>query len=118
MCTASRNTGTNLSPADWALDASRRVPIAGPRILLAGGEGERIFSASDATVKLACQVARLVDWSATLESLAELGITRVLDLGPGHALAELMRSFRPDIRCCAADGFHTLDGLRNWLASP
>ena len=62
--------------------------------------------------------ARLVDWSATLESLAELGITRVLDLGPGHALAELMRSFRPDIRCYAADGFHTLDGLRNWLASP
>ncbi|WP_409190268.1 hypothetical protein [Bradyrhizobium sp. RDM4] len=68
-------------------------------------------------MKLACQVARPVDWSAALEALAELGVNRVLDLGPGHALAEMMQAFRPDIRCYAADGFRTLHGLRNWIAS-
>ncbi|MDH2403730.1 acyltransferase domain-containing protein [Bradyrhizobium sp. SSUT18] len=104
-------------PLQEALDASRRFPIASQRILLAGGDGERIFSASDATVKLACQVARPVDWSATLEALAELGVSRVLDLGPGHALAEMMQAFLPDIRCYAADGFRTIEGLRNWMTS-
>ena len=63
------------------------------RFLLAGDGGERIFSVPDATTKLACQVARPIDWAATLEALAELGVDRVLDLGPGHALAEMMQGF-------------------------
>jgi malonyl CoA-acyl carrier protein transacylase len=104
-------------PLRQALDASRHSPIASQSILLAGGDGERIFSASDATAKLARQVARPIDWSATLEALAELGVSKVLDLGPGHALAEMMRGFRPSIRCYSADGFRTVDGLRNWIAS-
>ncbi|EIG57927.1 acyltransferase domain-containing protein [Bradyrhizobium sp. WSM1253] len=104
-------------PLQEALDDSRRAPIASGRILLAGGDGERIFSASDATVKLACQVAQFIDWEATLEALAELGTTRVLDLGPGHALTEMMQAFRPELRCYAADGFRTMEGLRHWVAS-
>ncbi|OSJ07814.1 malonyl CoA-ACP transacylase [Bradyrhizobium canariense] len=104
-------------PLQEALDASRYAPIASGRILLAGGDGERILSASDATVKLACQVAQFIDWEATLEALAELGTTRVLDLGPGHALAEMMQAFRPELRCYAADGFRTIEGLRHWVAS-
>jgi [acyl-carrier-protein] S-malonyltransferase len=104
-------------PLQQALGASRGLPIANQRILLAGGDGERIFSASNATAKLACQVARPIHWSTTLEALAELGVSRVLDLGPGHALAEMMQAYLPSIRCYAADGFRTIDGLRNWVAS-
>ncbi|MCP3471574.1 acyltransferase domain-containing protein [Bradyrhizobium sp. CCGUVB1N3] len=99
------------------LDASRHSAVASQRVLLAGGDGERIFSVAGDTAKLACQVARAIDWSATLEALAELGVTRVLDLGPGHALAEMMRASQPSVRCYAADGFRTVDGLRNWIAS-
>jgi [acyl-carrier-protein] S-malonyltransferase len=105
-------------PLRQAIEASTRAPVADQRILLAGGDGERIFSVSDATAKLAGQIARPIDWAATLEALAELGVDRVLDLGPGHALAEMMQSFSPSIRCYAADGFRTMDGLRNWFASP
>lgn len=104
-------------PLQHALDASRRFAIGSQRVLLAGGDGERIFSANDATMKLACQVAHPIDWSATLEALAELGVSRLLDLGPGHALAEMMQAFLPDLRCYAADGFRTIDGLRRWIAS-
>lgn len=104
-------------PLQQALDAGTHSPVAAQRILLAGGDGERIFSPANATSKLACQVARPIDWTATLESLAELGVDRVLDLGPGHALAEMMQAFLPSIRCYAADGFHTIDGLRKWVAS-
>jgi malonyl CoA-acyl carrier protein transacylase len=102
-------------PLQQALDASRPSPIASQSILLAGGDGERIFSASDATARLARQVARPIDWSATLQALVELGVSRVLDLGPGHALAEMMQGFRPSIRCYSAEGFRTVAGLRNWI---
>ncbi|MBB4427238.1 [acyl-carrier-protein] S-malonyltransferase [Bradyrhizobium sp. CIR48] len=104
-------------PLQQAHDASRHAAIASHRVLLAGGDGERIFSAEDATAKLANQVAHPIDWAATLEALAELGVTAVLDLGPGHALAEMMRASQPSIRCYAADGFRTIDGLRKWIAA-
>ncbi|MGY4403695.1 acyltransferase domain-containing protein [Bradyrhizobium sp. USDA 3315] len=102
-------------PLQQALDASRHTPIASQRVLLAGGDGERIFAAEGATAKLANQVAHPIDWATTLEALAELGVTEVLDLGPGHALAEMMRASQPSIRCYAADGFRTVDGLRSWF---
>jgi [acyl-carrier-protein] S-malonyltransferase len=104
-------------PFEQALAVSRRSPIASRYALLAGGDGERIFSATDAIEKLARQVARPIDWSATLQALAELGVSKVLDLGPGHALAEMMQASFPSIRCYSADGFRTMDGLRNWIAS-
>ncbi|OAF07260.1 malonyl CoA-ACP transacylase [Bradyrhizobium neotropicale] len=105
------------TPLRRALDAARQSAIASDRMLLAGGDGERIFSPIDATAKLARQVACPIDWATTLEALAELRVSRVLDLGPGHALAEMMQGFRPSIRCYAADAFRTIEGLRNWAAS-
>ncbi|HLZ96965.1 MAG TPA: acyltransferase domain-containing protein [Steroidobacteraceae bacterium] len=104
-------------PFRQALEASRRLPIASQHILLAGGDGERIFSAYAAMAKLARQVARPIDWSVTLQAVAELGVSKMLDLGPGHALADMMQGFHPSIRCYSADGFRTMDGLRNWIAS-
>jgi len=104
-------------PFQQALRSSRHAAIAGHRILLAGGDGERIFSATRAMPKLARQIACPIDWTATLEALAELGVSRVLDLGPGHALAEMAQALLPSVRCYAADGFHSADGLRNWIAS-
>ncbi|SDG70868.1 [acyl-carrier-protein] S-malonyltransferase [Bradyrhizobium sp. Rc2d] len=104
-------------PLQHALDASRHAAVASGRVLLAGGDGERIFAAQDATTKLANQVAHPIDWAATLEALAELGVTQVLDLGPGHALAEMMRASHPFMRCYAADGFRTTAGLRKWIAA-
>lgn len=105
------------TPLQRALATSRRTPVADRRTLLAGDGGERIFSVTDATAKLACQIARPIDWAATLEALVELGVDQVLDLGPGHALAEMTQGFHPSIRCYAADGFRTIDGLRNWVVS-
>ena len=104
-------------PFKQALESSRHASIASDRILLAGGDGERIFSTTRATAKLARQVARLIDWSTTLEALAELGVERLLELGPGHALADMMRAVCPSIRCYSADDFHTVTGLRNWIVS-
>ncbi|MBR0686132.1 acyltransferase domain-containing protein [Bradyrhizobium manausense] len=104
-------------PLQQALAASTFAPVADRKILLAGDGGERIFSVPDAMARLASQVAREIGWAATLEALAEQGVDRVLDLGPGHALAEMMQGAAPSIRCYAADGFRSVEGLRNWIAS-
>jgi [acyl-carrier-protein] S-malonyltransferase len=86
-------------------------------ILLSGGDGSRIFPVTKSADRLAAQIADPIDWAATLEALVELGVDHVLDLGPGHALADMMRGAYPDIRTYAVDGFRTVDGLRDWLAS-
>lgn len=68
-------------PLQQALDASRDAAVAAQRVLLAGGDGERIFSVAGATEKLANQIAHPIDWAATLNALTELGITEVLTSG-------------------------------------
>jgi [acyl-carrier-protein] S-malonyltransferase len=101
-------------------DALKNTAIADPkpgRILLAGGNGARIFRAQEALRGLAAQVANPIDWAATLEALVEVGVDRILDLGPGHALADLARAALPQPSNYAAGAFHSLDGLREWIAS-
>ncbi|MBB3455044.1 [acyl-carrier-protein] S-malonyltransferase [Rhizobium sp. BK313] len=91
-------------------------PTAG-RLLLAGGDGERVVAATTATAKLAAQVASPIDWATTLEVLSEFGVTHALDLGPGHALAEMAHAALPDVRSYAAEAFHSIEGVRDWIVS-
>jgi malonyl CoA-acyl carrier protein transacylase len=106
-----------IAPLRRALDASNPGALRRGHILLAGGDGSRIFAPDKATAGLAAQVATAIDWSSTLDAIVEIGATRVLDLGPGHALADMMRAKFPDIATYAVDDFHTLDGLRRWIAA-
>lgn len=95
------------------------VSVGRPRsgiILLAGGDGGRIFAGAGAIAGLAAQIAAPIDWAAALQALTELGVDHILDLGPGHALADMVRGSFPEIRAYAADGFHSIDGIKGWLA--
>ena len=101
-------------------EALRSVPIAPahPHVaLFNGGSAARIFDPRHGVVDLAADVARPIEWAATLEAVIELRPDTVLDLGPGHALADMMRGLAPAVRTRAADDFRTLDGLRTWLRS-
>ena len=101
-------------------EALAGTTAAGPkrgRFLLAGGDGARIFSAADATAKLAAQVATPIDWAATLEALVESGADQVLDLGPGHALADMVHAAFPAIPSYAVDAFRSIEGVRTWIGS-
>lgn len=100
-----------------ALDQADGARPRNGRVLLAGCDGSRIFSSDQATARLAAQIAAPIDWAASLEALVELGVDQVLDLGPGHALADMMRAAHPHLRSYAADGFRSGAGLRNWLVS-
>jgi [acyl-carrier-protein] S-malonyltransferase len=108
-----------IAPFREALEA---LKIAGPapgRVMLAGGDGGRIFSAADGMARLAAQVATPIDWAATMEALVESGVDRVLDLGPGQALANMVRSAFPTAPSYAVEAFRSLEGVRSWiLAKP
>jgi [acyl-carrier-protein] S-malonyltransferase len=108
---------TAVAPLRAALAAEISArPITG-RLLLAGGDGERVVSVATAAAKLAAQVATPVDWATTLEVLSESGVDRALDLGPGHALAEMARVALPEVQSYAADAFRSIAGIRKWLTS-
>ncbi|SCB33012.1 ACP S-malonyltransferase [Rhizobium multihospitium] len=66
---------------------------------------------------LARQLAERIDWADVIEALAERGVTTILELGPGRALAEMAAPALPGIRVRAVDDFHSLTGIQAWLAA-
>jgi [acyl-carrier-protein] S-malonyltransferase len=106
-----------VAPFRQALEAAPTGEVKAGCILIAGGNGARIYRPRDAISGLAADVARMLDWSATLQALVESGADRFLDLGPGHALADMARSVGKGIPARAGEDFHTLEGLRGWMDS-
>jgi [acyl-carrier-protein] S-malonyltransferase len=72
---------------------------------------------SAAIPRLADQVCRPVDWAAALDALGELGVDRIVDLGPGHALADMARDALADVRAYSTTALHSIEGLRDWVTS-
>ena len=100
-----------------ALTASPLQDPASGRRLISGGNRTRIFQTHRAIAQLAAQIAEPIDWAASLDALVESRVTHCLDLGPGHALADMMQGAHPGIQTYAATQFRSLEGLRAWLAS-
>jgi [acyl-carrier-protein] S-malonyltransferase len=46
----------------------------------------------------------------------EAGVTTMLELGPGRALAEMAARSIPGLEARSLDEFRSLDGARSWLA--
>lgn len=109
-----------LAPAAEAFRAAlaredlRRPPPGAPR-LLGGLDGAAVFDARVGLDKLAAAIARTIDWAACLEAVGEFGATRLLELGPGHALATMARTALPDARIHALEDFRSAEGVLAWL---
>lgn len=86
--------------------------------------GRTLISASDASIVrgsrdlrgLAAQIDTMIDWSATLEAVMERGADRVLELGPGTALADMARTAYPRLAVRSFDDFRSLQGVVTWIA--
>ncbi|MCJ2033249.1 acyltransferase domain-containing protein [Methylobacterium sp. J-068] len=89
-------------------------PRPAPR-LLSGLDGAAVFRPEAGLAKLAAQVSRTLDWAACLEGVGEFGATRVLELGPGHALATMARAALPDAAVHALEDFRSASGLVQWI---
>ena len=84
--------------------------------LFSGIDGAPVLAVPAGLDKLAAQIAQTIDWAACLEACVEAGIDRMLELGPGNALATMAAATYPAVRARALDDFRTLDGVRAWLA--
>jgi [acyl-carrier-protein] S-malonyltransferase len=83
--------------------------------LLSGIDGDTVFDVHAGAEKLARQIRQTVDWASCMESCRAAGVTKAVELGPGNALAHLMREFMQDGNVHSLSEFHSLSGLEHWL---
>jgi [acyl-carrier-protein] S-malonyltransferase len=93
-------------------------PSPGAPRLISGLDGAAVFRVEAGLEKLALQISHTLDWAACLEACREYGADRVLELGPGHALATMARSVLPDARVHAVEEFQSIAGAAEWLVQP
>lgn len=100
------------------LELLRGSRFDAPRMpVLAGISGELVTGADAAQRMLARQVAEPVRWDDCMDACAEAGVDKVLELGPGAALARMFHARHPQIACRSVADFRTVDGLRRWVES-
>jgi [acyl-carrier-protein] S-malonyltransferase len=83
--------------------------------LLSGIDGAPVFDMRAGADKLARQIKQTVDWAACMQSCRAAGATKVVELGPGNALARLMHEFMPDGDVHSLSEFHSLSGFEHWV---
>ena len=84
--------------------------------LFSGIDGAAVFDLRDGATKLAAQIAQTIRWDACLQSCVEASATAFLELGPGHALADMAASAYPGVPARSLDAFATLASARDWIA--
>ena len=99
-------------------DAPLSRPAPGAPRLVSGLDGATVFDPGTGLEKLALQISQTIDWAACLETCREYGADRVLELGPGHALATMARTALPDARVHALEEFRSIAGAGDWIGSP
>jgi [acyl-carrier-protein] S-malonyltransferase len=83
--------------------------------LLSGIDGDAVFDVRAGADKLARQIQQTVDWAACMQSCRAAGVTKLVELGPGNALARLMHEFMPDGDVHSLSEFHSLPGFEHWV---
>jgi (acyl-carrier-protein) S-malonyltransferase len=96
--------------------------VAAPRVprdvrLISGIDGMPVIRVQDGLRKLALQVQQTVDWTACMAACEAARPQRVLELGPGDALARMFADADPGARARSVTAFRSLDGIRHWLAA-
>ncbi len=104
-----------VAPFRAVLDASEPArPVPG-RTLIAAADASAV-SGAGGIAGLASQVDTTIDWAATLEAIVERGGSRFLELGPGSALADMVRATYPMLDARAVDDFRSIAGVEAWIA--
>jgi len=85
--------------------------------LLSGIDGAAVFDVRAGADKLVRQIQQTVDWAACMHACRAAGVTKVVEFGPGHALARLMREFMPDGDVHGLSEFRSLAAFEHWVQS-
>ena len=95
----------------WVSRSSRAVVILASPKTVAHSEKLRLV-----WNKLAAQISQTVRWSACLQTCREAGATAFLELGPGHALADMTAPLFPAPARSLSE-FTTMACVGRWLRS-
>ena len=82
--------------------------------VLRGIDGRSLARRAEATDALADAVRRPIRWRAVLDEARERGFETALELGPGTALARMLRT-RPAFTARSVADFRSVEGLARWL---
>jgi [acyl-carrier-protein] S-malonyltransferase len=84
--------------------------------VIAGIDASWVTSRAKAIATLSTQLAKTIEWARCLETLYERGARVFLELGPGTALARMVREQLPsDAFARSVSEFRTIDGVVAWL---
>jgi [acyl-carrier-protein] S-malonyltransferase len=83
--------------------------------LLAGVSGAIVHDGAEAAELLALQTANTIRWTDCLDAIHEARIDVALELGPGSALARMLRERHPHIACRSVTDFRSVKGIVAWV---
>lgn len=83
--------------------------------LLSAIDGDTVYDAEAGYEKLARQIRQTVNWAACMEACKAAAASKVLELGPGDALARLMQSTAAGSGAHSVSEFRSLAGVKGWL---
>ncbi|MFO3705558.1 malonate decarboxylase subunit epsilon [Xanthomonas codiaei] len=85
--------------------------------VLAGIDARTVTTPALVVDSLSAQIAQTVRWRDVLVQAAERGARVFLELGPGSALARMVREVVPECEARSVDEFHSTHGVVQWVAA-
>lgn len=90
--------------------------IVAPAITVLGAVDAMPIRSRDAAIDaLSRQISTTIRWDGCMEALAESGVDKAIELGPGNDLAKLLGAEYPQITARAVDDFGDYRALEDWL---
>jgi len=92
--------------------------LADPRLdipIIQGINGLPTKSLSLGVNSMARAVSEPIQWQQCMQTLSDLGVTVVLELGPGGTLSKMISGIFPEISARSVIDFRTPAGVKNWV---
>lgn len=99
---------SDIKQINW-LDKHLPVPV------LQGINGKLCNGSSLAINSLKQAISEPINWQQCMNTIQDIGVKVVLELGPGNGLAKMISGIYPAISARSVVDFRTPEGVRNWL---
>jgi [acyl-carrier-protein] S-malonyltransferase len=108
----------HMAPAVTALrDAAADVAVSDPGVpLLSDADGAAVTTGKEWLERIVAQVAAPVRWDLCMRTMADLGVTALIELPPGGTLTGLARRALPGVALLAIKTPEQLDAARELIA--
>lgn len=111
------------SHSHWMADAAQgfaiqlqALPFARPHAaLVLNATGTSTRDPQALRTALSAQIARSVQWAACMDSLAELGVACVIEVGAGTTLSNMWNQRHPEIPARSLEEFRDAAGAARWI---